>query len=84
MFAEEERRVFITNVCLSCLPSCLYFHHCENLERLLFSRAESLASLGASLLRKIIVNSPCQIRRNTKGEKKTTIQGAVLACHLFL
>lgn len=84
MFAEEERQVFIINVCLSCLPSCLYLHHCEHLERLLSSRVESPASPGASLLRKIIVNSPCQIRRNTKGGKKTAIQGAVLACCLSL
>lgn len=58
MFAEGEKQVFIINVRLSCLPSCLYLHYCEQLERLLFSRVESLTSPGASLLRKKIINSP--------------------------
>lgn len=33
MFAVGERQVFIINVCLSCLPSCLHLRYCEQLEK---------------------------------------------------
>ena len=71
MLAEEERQAFITNLCLSCLPSCLYLRYCEQLGRPLLSRLECLTSPGASLLRKIIINSPCQIRREHQGRKES-------------
>lgn len=69
MSAEGRRHIFIINVCLSCLPSCLYLHYCEELERPKLSRIECLPSPGASLLRKVIINSPCQIRREHQGRK---------------
>lgn len=75
MSAEEERWVFIINVCLSCLvlPAQLFM-------LALLSAAGSNTSLqsqepdfpwcfSASWLRKYIVNSPRQIRRKYQGRK---------------
>lgn len=84
MFAVRERQVFIINVCLSCLPAVYTCIIVNSWERLLLSRIGCLTFPGVSLPRKILLTVLCQIRRDTKGEKRTTVQGAALGCHQFL
>lgn len=56
---------------LSCLPSCLCLHYCQQLgATLLSSQVPDFPwCFSASWLRKNIVNSSCQIRRKYQGRK---------------
>lgn len=64
------KEVGIYHTCLPVLPGCLCLHYCEQLEAMLLSRISSLTSPISSQLRKMIVNSPCQIKRKHQGRKE--------------
>lgn len=71
MFAVGVRQIFIINVCLSCLPSCLHLHYCEQLEKTaaLQNQVPDFPWCFTAQ-KKNIINSPLSNQKGTPREKR--------------
>lgn len=80
----REAGIYHTSVCLSCLPSCLYLHYCSSWKHCCLPELRAWLPRVLHCLGKLLSTVLVKLEGNTKGEKKATIQGAVLGCYSFL